>query len=220
MEHLSSLRLQHNNLTTLPNELWRLTNLQELNLGFNELDQIPIQIGSLVNLRELYLHNNHLTEIPFQIGNLKFLTVLDITANKLRTIPSSILKLQLENFWFDLNDFSDAIPTTIKTLKFISLQNICLQTIGQLCALDPDARKVISDSSDFITDSSTLLGEQPELLISCAHCQSLLYQPGLEVIDMTDCNNKQFAVTYKVCSQSCYIHVFNQKQQEHSSLIL
>ena len=44
------LNLRYNELTSLPAEIWQMTNLERLNLGDNSLTSLPAEIGQLANL--------------------------------------------------------------------------------------------------------------------------------------------------------------------------
>ena len=64
------LNLRYNELTSLPSEIWQMTNLERLNLGYNELTSLPSEIGQLANLKRLNLGYNKLTSWPAEIGQL------------------------------------------------------------------------------------------------------------------------------------------------------
>lgn len=88
---LTVLYLNHNQLTTLPQEISRLRNLIHLDLTGNQLTAVPPQLGMLTNLRELFLFDNNLTTLPYQLGSLHQLEMLGIEGNikmeeKLRSI--------------------------------------------------------------------------------------------------------------------------------------
>ncbi|WP_173647339.1 leucine-rich repeat domain-containing protein, partial [Leptospira interrogans] len=50
-----------NQLTTLPEGIGQLKNLQTLDLDSNQLTTLPQEIGQLQNLQELFLNNNQLS---------------------------------------------------------------------------------------------------------------------------------------------------------------
>jgi len=83
----TTLNLGGNQLTTLPDSIGNLTNLNTLNLGGNkylggnQLTTLPKSIGNLNNLNELYLENNQLTTLPDSIENLTNLTHLYLNDN-------------------------------------------------------------------------------------------------------------------------------------------
>lgn len=88
---LTTLYLNHNQLTTLPLEISRLRSLIHLDLTGNQLTTVPPGLGMLTNLRELFLFDNNLTTLPHQLGSLHQLEMLGIEGNmkmdeKIRTI--------------------------------------------------------------------------------------------------------------------------------------
>ena len=61
------MNLSSNQLKGLPEEIFKLCNLQSLDLSNNQLKEVPEAIASLQNLQELYLHGNDALGIPAQI---------------------------------------------------------------------------------------------------------------------------------------------------------
>ena len=55
------LNLYSNQLSSLPESIGRLVNLQELFLSNNKLSSLPESIGRLASLLRLYLDNNQLS---------------------------------------------------------------------------------------------------------------------------------------------------------------
>jgi len=81
-----------NNLTILPIEIEKLTNITELDLG-NQLTTLPAEIGKLTNLKVLDLNGNQIPTLPMNVGNLINLTSLDLSVNKLTSLPVETGKL-------------------------------------------------------------------------------------------------------------------------------
>lgn len=80
-------------LTSLPLELWQLSDLVYLDLSNNRLSALPPEIGRLVKLRELDLSRNRLTALPAEIGRLAELKYLHATHNQLAELPPEIGRL-------------------------------------------------------------------------------------------------------------------------------
>ena len=57
-------------LSTLPDAIGQLSELQTLDLSDNQLSTLPEAIGQLTQLRELDLSNNQLIALPEAIGQL------------------------------------------------------------------------------------------------------------------------------------------------------
>ncbi len=86
-EKSTELDLHGEDITTLPAEIGKLTDLTKLYLPFNQLTSIPSELGNLTNLTVLYVHANQLTSIPAELGNLKNLEMLNLYDNKTLTYP-------------------------------------------------------------------------------------------------------------------------------------
>jgi|GEM_PF-1098745 len=126
-------------LTSVPAELWTLTNLYSLDLGGHNLSSIS-GIGNLTNLQFLYLWGNSLTTLPAEIGSLSMLWQIDVNNNQLSTLPVEIGSIDsLRNANFSSNLLT-SLPTEIGNLAF--LNNLDL-SYNQLTTL-PDAMGSLS----------------------------------------------------------------------------
>jgi len=107
---LEKLLLQHNQLTSVPVELWEIDTIYELNLMANRIESIPPAMSHLVNLQTFNICANRLTEIPYTIGELEALEELNISFNQLTELPDSIGNLvSLQRFYAGYNQLS-SIP--------------------------------------------------------------------------------------------------------------
>ena len=88
------LDLFFNNLTTLPEWLGDLTQLQNLNLSFNNLTSFPPCIKTLLHLKSLGIFDNDLRELPDWLGDLNQLEDLDLRKTLLVDLPFSMSKLE------------------------------------------------------------------------------------------------------------------------------
>jgi small GTP-binding protein len=125
-EQWKELDLAGMNLTELPPEIGKLTQLEKLILGKwddktnksigNNLTSLPSEIGKLTNLTELWLDSNQITAIPEAIGKLTNLTELWLNSNQITAIPEAIGKLtNLTGLWLSSNQIT-AIPEAIGKL--------------------------------------------------------------------------------------------------------
>ncbi len=63
-EQWTELDLAGMDLTELPPEIEKLTNLTNLDLSFNQITEIPVAIDQLTSLTNLALSFKQITEIP------------------------------------------------------------------------------------------------------------------------------------------------------------
>ena len=136
LTNLTELNLSGNQLTAIPPEISKLTNLTELRLSGNQLTALPPEISKLTNLTELRLSYNQLTALPPEITNL---TVLDLSRNQLTALPPEISKLtNLTALGLSSNQLT-ALPPEIS--KLTNLTKLRL-SYNQLTALPPEISKL------------------------------------------------------------------------------
>ncbi|KAG1751292.1 uncharacterized protein EDB91DRAFT_598835 [Suillus paluster] len=82
---LQTLKLDHNELRTLPDSLGELSHLIHFSCCDNKLVSLPSTIGLLQRLETLDAHNNNLTELPVSLWNCASLTHINVTSNLLAT---------------------------------------------------------------------------------------------------------------------------------------
>jgi internalin A len=107
LTNLTHLLLDHNQLAILP-ELWQLKNLMYLKLNGNQLTSIPAELGKLTNLTTLYLEGNRLTSVPAELAQLSNLTILDLSDNRLTSVPAEFGQLtNLAELRLDFNQLTN-----------------------------------------------------------------------------------------------------------------
>ena len=146
----TKLDLYNNNLTSLPESIGSLSNLQELDLSYNNLINISESIGSLSNLKKLWLSNNKLTSLPESIGSLSNLKELYLSNNNLTSLSESIAtltkieKLNLDESSYDINNLSMDCHTLILTSIENNIRNLppLLKTLYLKSDIDVDMIKL------------------------------------------------------------------------------
>lgn len=84
----------HSNLTQLPVTLKNLRKLKLLDVRRNPLLKFPSQLTMLVNLEELHINDCKLSSLPDQLEKLQMLKVLDLSNNYFESLPLCVTKLQ------------------------------------------------------------------------------------------------------------------------------
>lgn len=112
--------MDSNQLTSLPEELSRLTNLQRLQVSSNCLTYVPAWIGQLSHLTTFKAHTNKLTTIPSQINLLTNVRELELSSNMLVYIPDISMMHQLT--YLDLSSNHLETLNTAPNLEVLSIK--------------------------------------------------------------------------------------------------
>ncbi|XP_042415280.1 receptor-like protein EIX1 [Zingiber officinale] len=130
--------------SSLPNWLWRLTNLSLLRIDASGL--IPAGMSNLTRLIQLHISGNVSSPLPVEIWSLNHLILLDLSNNKMLTdpIPAEIANLSsLQSLFLYECSINDQIPSemgnlnnlTTLDLSFNSLSGPIPTEIGNLTSL-------------------------------------------------------------------------------------
>ena len=156
---LDRLDLSSKELTSLPPEIAKLTNLTFLNLSGNQLKSLPPEIAGLRSLTYLDLGNNHLTSLPPEVGKLANLTFLNLSYNQLRSLPPKIVNLtKLIHLYYHGNQLT-SLP-----LEIIKLSNLERLGLGhnQLTSLPPEIAE-LTNLRDVFLAYNELTSLPPEI---------------------------------------------------------
>lgn len=119
LTQIQLLDLSCNLLTEIPEWLGQLTRIQVLDISYNRLEMLPESIGYLTQIWRLDLSNNKLKALPDSINQLTQLWRLDLSNNKLRSLPETINQLtQLESLDLRSNELN-FLPRSLRDLKSI-----------------------------------------------------------------------------------------------------
>lgn len=129
----------------LDKNIFKLTNINLLNISDTSLTSIPDDIKLLVNLQSLLLFGNKLSEFNENITSLPKLKVLDLSRNQLTNIPDSLNKMkELTSINFSsnliqempkLDDFPNLIIIDVSNNKlsaFLDIENSNLPHLTDL----------------------------------------------------------------------------------------
>ena len=107
LEKVTSLYLNQKNLTEVPKEVEKLTQLTKLKLGYNQLTGIPKGLEKLTQLWLVSLSGNQLTDVE-GLEKLTQLQWLLLDNNQLTELPNGLEKLtQLEHLYLYDNQLTD-----------------------------------------------------------------------------------------------------------------
>ena len=141
-QKLIRLNLSENQLTSLPESFWQLTNLQELDLERNQLTFLPKNIEELKRLQYLNLKDNRLSSLPETFGQLTNLEYLDLRYNQLTSLPETfgqLSNLQRLELWGNKLTFLPKDIGELTNLQELNLNNNQLislpETFGELINL-------------------------------------------------------------------------------------
>ena len=148
---LQTLHLRGNQFPGLPAQLSRLPNLRTLDASDNNITGVPTSFPQLTDLETLSLYGNQLTGLPPQLTRLAHLRTLDLGKNNLSNVPDDIAQLtSLERLDLSSNQLTD-LPSTLYQL--VGLRTLVLS--------DNQLRRISADLAQLINlESLDLSGNQ------------------------------------------------------------
>eukprot|EP00026_Physarum_polycephalum_P007158 Phypoly_transcript_07214.p1 GENE.Phypoly_transcript_07214~~Phypoly_transcript_07214.p1 ORF type:complete len:492 (+),score=47.51 Phypoly_transcript_07214:58-1533(+) len=160
-QHIHKLVLAGNPLTSIPQHLSKLTNLQTLNCGSceltsfptpavpylqsltylnlsgNQITEVPENLGKLVGLTEVLLGTNCISRLPNSFGDLENLTILKLGKCKFEEFPPCIGRLkQLKELQLSENSITGPIPSYIYQLPNLESLDLGYNKIDALLGED------------------------------------------------------------------------------------
>ncbi|XP_037942769.1 leucine-rich repeat serine/threonine-protein kinase 1 isoform X2 [Teleopsis dalmanni] len=144
---ITRIDFSHNNLSSVPVEIFNLVSLRYLNLAQNKINQLPLPLTSSNGakpsyscpvLDELFIQDNRLFSIPAEIFHLPCLTILDISNNKLQEMPFDMWKApKLRELNISFNLLKDLpVPPMQTSTSQVSLDKLDLEAFSHLDGSD------------------------------------------------------------------------------------
>ena len=90
--NLKTLNLLHGGISTIPEEIYDLRELEYLNISNNEIEEISPKINKLVNLREICCSGNKISSFPLEICELRQLKGFYYSKNALDVLHPDVLE--------------------------------------------------------------------------------------------------------------------------------
>ncbi|KPP71935.1 volume-regulated anion channel subunit LRRC8C-like [Scleropages formosus] len=120
---LVTLRLWHNNILYIPENINKLLFLETLNLSWNKLRTVPISLFYCTRLRHLNLSHNQLTSLPPEIGTLQSLQYLSVASNSLDSLPDELFFCKrLKGLILTENNLTSLSPRVSNLTRLVRLE--------------------------------------------------------------------------------------------------
>ncbi|MEZ9145511.1 leucine-rich repeat-containing protein kinase family protein [Vibrio sp. 10N.286.52.C3] len=147
-------------LTEFPLEIIELADsLEILDLSGNQLSDLPAELSKLTNLRIFFASNNLFTHLPDVLGSLPKLEMVGFKTNQIKTVSEQSLPTQLR--WLILTDNEiEILPSSLGERP--RLQKLALA--GNKIRVLPESMENLS-SLELVRLSANQLTEFPEFLI-------------------------------------------------------
>jgi Leucine-rich repeat (LRR) protein len=95
LKNVIFIYFEHNKLSALPRALTQMDGLSGMYFTANQFTEIPPFVFEMTRLRKLQFSKNRLKVLPPEIGNLSQLIHFNIGDNEIAVIPDTIAKLKL-----------------------------------------------------------------------------------------------------------------------------
>lgn len=131
---LSLIDLSFNNISELPSEFGKLTNLKNLNLAFNRIETFPESLFNIKGLSDLNLSYNKLSSpLKGKFGNFETLSLLNLAGNQLNEFPSVICDAKsLTKLYLNNNFIGGSIPGDVEKLHNLSVIDLSVNYITDI----------------------------------------------------------------------------------------
>ncbi|KAI9137825.1 Endonuclease/exonuclease/phosphatase [Paraphysoderma sedebokerense] len=132
---LTTLYLNHNNLTFIPPEISKLRALVLLDVSGNKLTSLPPEIGLLASLQSLLFFDNGISTLPWQVGNLYQCECLGMEGNPMTDPIVSLMQKEGTSAVITYLRDHAPIPTGPKEREWIIMETEVPTAPSETCAI-------------------------------------------------------------------------------------
>ena len=112
-------------IKSVPDVIYRFTEMQELNLSGNELTSAHIDLTRLPKLRHIWLNANQLTDTSLHFPKNKTLKILNVQGNRFANVPQAIRNCKkLTSLWLGYNKLTQINQNSFKGLRRLQDLNL------------------------------------------------------------------------------------------------
>lgn len=169
--YIHSLNLSNNRLSSLPDTLRLMVDLEELNLDQNELTEVPVHV-QINSLKTLSLRGNSIQSVPKWLAERHHLRVISLDNNQLSSLPCEVggmtsldhlgldgnpLKMPLKRLLFEGSSFVTAYLALFMHAQedgFLDLCNMGLQAMPLEAELSTVKTCLISGNKLIVSPAS------------------------------------------------------------------
>jgi Leucine-rich repeat (LRR) protein len=174
---LTSLRLRNNSISIIDREgLSKCNQIKSLDLSSNSLNSLEDSLGPMVDLKEILVGSNQLTSLPKIIVNYPTLQILDVQDNKICALPINIHKLHgLLKLNISQNLISE-LPASLSEMRALTSLEVRRNGLKRLPNLSQLSSLTYLDASENQLDSFPTLpscGVLARLYLGCNRIPSI-----------------------------------------------
>ena len=130
LTQLTSLRLQIDNMMSMPCELAGLTKLTLLDLSHNYIEAVQCDLSNLSHLTTLDLSHNGLMSMPCDLTDLTKLTLLNMSHNGIQSVSCDLSNLTALKTLDLSHNFLKSMPCKVSALKKLSFLDLSDNSIN------------------------------------------------------------------------------------------
>jgi len=148
----SRLDYSNQDLSEIPDEVFQFKNLRKLYLAGNAITSLPQRIANLDQLELLDLSNNKITDLRAKVFNLKKLKTLIINNNRIKKLPKQIGNLNRLEKLICAGNLLETLPDEISLLEKLRILNVSNNPIREF----PQAILTLSNLDTLYLNKSRL----------------------------------------------------------------